>query len=322
MDGPLSFEEFQKCIQSGVFPGAVVPLSHVPPSSNSPAVPDGIEIVVEDDDEESSKPMESYEETFSRRPRPISLNQSNAKQIPAPQPLSSMSLVPNVPLHQNDNMLGKQPTSKVGNLPLPPSLPFPLPGPNFTQNQIWPIMDQQNFIAAPKPANLPIFHGFPERKSKSFCFFGDSHVGRLSKHLDKDCTRHSITFHFKSGLCLRDAFSFIPMLSSFDVVVIQCGGNDIAFHPRKDTKPDWPAQVSNTFKRFLDKIGPSVKVKIMPVIGRLAYPLEVRNLNARLRKRFRGCYMKLELRESFVVGVHLTNNCYAELLQETIFFLE
>ena len=56
MDGPLSFEEFQKCIQSGVFPGAVVPLSHVPPSSNSPAVPDGIEIVVEDDDEESSKP--------------------------------------------------------------------------------------------------------------------------------------------------------------------------------------------------------------------------------------------------------------------------
>ena len=49
------------------------------------------------------------------------------------------------------------------------------------------------------------------------------------------------------------------------VKVIQCGGNDIAFHPRKDMKPDWWAQVSNTFKRFLDKIGPSVNVKIMPV---------------------------------------------------------
>ena len=110
------------------------------------------------------------------------------------------------------------------------------------------------------------------------------------------------------------------MLSSFDVVVIQCGGNDIAFHPRKDTEPDWPAQVSNTFKRFLDKIGHSVNVKIMPVIGRLAYPLEVRNLNARLRKRFRGFYMKLEERETIVDGVHLMNNCNAELLQETIFF--
>ena len=233
MDRPLSFEEFQKCIQSGVFPGAVVPLGHVPPINNPPAVPDGIEIVVEDDDEESNKPRDSYEETFSRRPRPISLNQSNANQIPAPQPISSMPLAPDVPLHQNDFMLGKQPISKVGNLPPPPNLPFPLPitGPNFTQNQIRPSIDQQNLIAAPKPANvstldgkfpifppppMPDFKSMPGASNQNINLQPNINFSKVSKdpHLQNFASVASELAHIKDQLMRIDPFGSVSSSKS------------------------------------------------------------------------------------------------------------
>ena len=150
MDRPLSFEEFQKCIQSGVFPGAMPPVAVAPPNLNAPTVPDGIEIVVEDDEDESNKPRDSYEETLARRPRPISLNNPNFSQNTVPPQ-------PNT-LFQQDVLQRNHQNSNMKNLPPPPpNLPFPLPGANFNLNQFNDTNQgsrAQNFTAPHIPKSM------------------------------------------------------------------------------------------------------------------------------------------------------------------------
>ena len=93
-------------------------------------------------------------------------------------------------------------------------------------------------------------------KELSLCFFGDSHVSRMQKAFeDASCSR-KIDFISKSGLCMRDTATYLERLRKFDIVIVQCGGNDVSFHPKKsNVVPDFPAHLSKSFKSFADGLG-------------------------------------------------------------------
>jgi len=158
-----------------------------------------------------------------------------------------------------------------------------------------------------------------DRDDLSLCFFGDSHVSRMQKAYEDASCSNKIEFISVSGLCMRDTAHYLDRLRNFDIVIVQCGGNDVSFHPKKPTViPDYPVHLSQSFKSFADDLGQKTKLKIMQIITRPKYHIEIENANFRLKKRFRSCFVPSSINLDFADATHLTKKCYLDILNEAL----
>ena len=141
--------------------------------------------------------------------------------------------------------------------------------------------------------------------------FGDSHVARMASV----STYEQLVFRGISGLKATDWKKYCDEIDSFDLILVEMGGNDVSNHPRK---PDIPKTVGEAFRAIKEFMTFCVEKKIGLVLrvisrdnGRLGCDL----LNGRLRKCFRSFFIDCDIDWQYSKDrVHLVEGCYRRFL--------
>ena len=125
-----------------------------------------------------------------------------------------------------------------------------------------------------------------------FLVFGDSHVARMASI----STYEQLVFRRISGLKATDWKKYCDEIDSFDLILMEMGGNDVANHPRKPNIPKTVGEAFRAIKEFMMFCAEKKEIGfVLRVISRDNWRLGCDLLNGRLEKCFRSFFIDYDI---------------------------